>query len=150
MLSSQFSLVMALYNGYLLFASNGSNWGNLFFAEAAVQRCSQEKAFWKYVANLLENTCACRNAISIKLLCNFVEITLRHGCSPVNLLHIFRTTFLRNTSGQLLLTLGTLSFSFSFEKILIHSSFSSLFLILDVDLKNHSFSYGYILKQIRW
>ena len=22
---------------------------------------------------------------------NFIEITLRHGCSPVNLLHIFRT-----------------------------------------------------------
>ena len=34
---------------------------------------------------------------------NFFEITLRHGCSPVNLLHIFRTLFLKNTSGQLLL-----------------------------------------------
>ena len=32
----------------------------------------------------------CRSVISIKLLCNFIEITLRHGCSPVNLLHIFR------------------------------------------------------------
>ena len=32
----------------------------------------------------------CRSAISIKLLCNFIEIALRHGCSPVNLLHIFR------------------------------------------------------------
>ena len=39
--------------------------------------------------------------ISIKLLCNFVEISLRHGCSPVNLLHIFRTNFTRNTSGRL-------------------------------------------------
>ena len=28
--------------------------------------------------------------ISIKLLCNFTEITLRPGCSPVNMLHIFR------------------------------------------------------------
>ena len=35
--------------------------------------------------------------------CNFIEITLRHGCSPVNLLHIFGTTFLKNTSGWLLL-----------------------------------------------
>ena len=26
---------------------------------------------------------------------NFIEITLRHGCSPVNLLHIFRTPFLK-------------------------------------------------------
>ena len=28
----------------------------------------------------------CRRTISIKLLCNFIEIALRHGCSPVNLL----------------------------------------------------------------
>ena len=28
---------------------------------------------------------------------------LRHGCSPINLLHIFRTPFPRNTSGRLLL-----------------------------------------------
>ena len=24
---------------------------------------------------------------------NFIEIALRHGCSPVNLLHVFRCTF---------------------------------------------------------
>ena len=29
----------------------------------------------------------CRSAISIKLLCNFIEITRRHGCFPANLLH---------------------------------------------------------------
>ena len=45
----------------------------------------------------------CRSVISIKLLCNFIEITLRHGCSPVNLPHVFRTPFLKNTSGWLLL-----------------------------------------------
>ena len=33
----------------------------------------------------------CRSVISIKSLCNFIEITLLRGCSPVNLLHIFRT-----------------------------------------------------------
>ena len=38
-----------------------------------------------------------------KLQSNFIEIALRHGCSPVNLLHIFRTPFPRNTSGWLLL-----------------------------------------------
>ena len=32
-----------------------------------------------------------------------IEITLRHGCSPENLLHIFRTPFYKNTSGRLLL-----------------------------------------------
>ena len=45
----------------------------------------------------------CRSAISIKLLCNFIEIALWHGCSPVNLPHIFRITFLKNTAGRLLL-----------------------------------------------
>ena len=34
---------------------------------------------------------------------NFIEIALRHGCSPANLLHIFSTPFLKNTSGRLLL-----------------------------------------------
>ena len=36
------------------------------------------------------------------LLGNFIEITLRHGCSPVNLLYIFRTPCPRNTSEWLL------------------------------------------------
>ena len=29
----------------------------------------------------------------MQLLCNFIEITLRHGYSPVNLMHIFRSNF---------------------------------------------------------
>ena len=29
---------------------------------------------------------------------NFIEIAFLQGCSPLNLLHIFRTTFLRKTS----------------------------------------------------
>ena len=39
----------------------------------------------------------CRSVILIKLQSNFIEITLRHGCPPVNLLHIFRTPFPENT-----------------------------------------------------
>ena len=45
----------------------------------------------------------CRSVISIRLLCNFIETALRHGCSPVNLLQIFRTAFAKNTPGWLLL-----------------------------------------------
>ena len=45
------------------------------------------------------------SVISIKLQSNFIEITLRHGCPPANLLHIFKTIFPRNTSGWLLLDL---------------------------------------------
>ena len=40
---------------------------------------------------------------------NFIEITPRHGCSPVNSLHIFRTPFSKNTSGWLLLSVTTLT-----------------------------------------
>ena len=44
----------------------------------------------------------CRSAISIKLLCSFIETALRYGCSE-NLLHVFRTPFLEKTSEGLLL-----------------------------------------------
>ena len=50
----------------------------------------------------------CRSVISIKFLCNFIEIALRHECSPVNLLHIFRPPFHKNTSGWLHLHINTL------------------------------------------
>ena len=40
----------------------------------------------------------CRSVIYIKLQSNFIEIKLRHGCSSVNLLHIFRTPFLGTNS----------------------------------------------------
>ena len=43
-------------------------------------------------------------------LCNFIEIALRHGYSPVNLLHIFRTPCLKNTSGWLLLEMVRICF----------------------------------------
>ena len=43
------------------------------------------------------------STISIKLQSNFIEIELRHGYSPVNLVHISRTPFPKNTSGRLLL-----------------------------------------------
>ena len=44
----------------------------------------------------------CQSLISIKLLCSFIEIAFRHGWSPVNLLHVFRTTFPKNSSCWLL------------------------------------------------
>ena len=58
------------------------------------------------------------------MLCNFIEITLRHGCFPVNLLHIFRPPFLENMSVWLLLDFKFLTrfseislLSFSFRHI---------------------------------
>ena len=45
----------------------------------------------------------CRSAISTKLQSNFIEITLQHGRSPVNLQHVFKAPFYKNISGGLLL-----------------------------------------------
>ena len=58
-----------------------------------------------------------RRVISIKFLYNFIEITLWHGCSPVNLLHIFRTPFPKNTSGGLLLLILKLTCHNIFDKL---------------------------------
>ena len=55
------------------------------------------------VSNKFTGEHPCRNAISIKLQSNFIEIALRHGYSPVNLRHIFGAIFPKNTSGWLLL-----------------------------------------------
>ena len=45
-----------------------------------------------------------QSAISMKLLSNFIEIAFRHGCPPVNLLHIFGTPIPKNTSEGLFLS----------------------------------------------
>ena len=70
--------------------------------EAATRRCSYKKCVLK-ICRKFTGENPCRSVISIKLQSNFIEITLRHGCSPVNLLHIFRTSFAKNTSGRQLL-----------------------------------------------
>ena len=64
---------------------------------------SRPKVFlWKSVpkiSSIYTGKNPCQSAISIKMQSNFIEIALRHGCSPINLLHIFRTSFTKNTSG---------------------------------------------------
>ena len=41
-----------------------------------------------------------RSVISIKLLCDFIEITLRHRCSPVTLLLFLEHLLLRTSLGR--------------------------------------------------
>ena len=52
-----------------------------------------------------------------KVTCNFIEIKLRHGCSPVNLLHIFRAPFLKKTFVWLLLNVSSKRNQNNFNKI---------------------------------
>ena len=63
--------------------------------EANLQRCSEEKVFWKYVPNLQENTSV---EVALQLYWNYTS-------AWVNLLHILRTPFPQDTSGELLPTL---------------------------------------------
>ena len=74
----------------------------------------------------------CRSVISTNLFCNFTEITLRHGCSPVNLQHISRTHFYQNTSGGLLLDVsqGLRYTSAMSESVLFH------YLKKDIQIQN--------------
>ena len=43
-------------------------------------------------------------ALAVALQSKFIEITLRHGCPPVYLMHVFRKLFTKNSYGGLLLT----------------------------------------------
>ena len=74
-------------------------------SEKATNRSSLPEVFLRKgvlkISSKFTGEYSCRIAISIKLLCNCIEMTLRYGCSPVNLLHIFRVPFPRNTSGWL-------------------------------------------------
>ena len=68
---------------------------------------------------------SCWSAISIKLLCNFIEIPFWHGCSPVNLLQISRTTFCMNAYGGLLVSV-----------IFFYTQLSSPWVIMRMKLTN--------------
>ena len=45
----------------------------------------------------------CRSVISIKLICNFIEITVWHEYCPENNLRICRAPFYQNSSGEVFL-----------------------------------------------
>ena len=80
----------------------GSSLSEVFLGKGVLKICS------KFAGEHL-----CWSVISIKLLCNSIKITLRHGCYLVNFLHIFRTPFSKNTPGGLLLDALT---TFSLKK----------------------------------
>ena len=68
---------------------------------------THQKQPWRSV---LMKSCPENMRVAVQL----IEITLRHGCSPVNLLHCFWALFPKNASGGLLLTLHALRTLFDF------------------------------------
>ena len=88
-------------------------------SETTVQRCSQKNVFWKYAANLQENTHTSQLYWNHTL--TWVFSCIRHGCSLVNLLH---------TSGRLLLPSA-----FSFKlRIIVLNAFPNILLFVFVQL----------------
>ena len=70
----------------------------------------------------------CRSEITIKLQINFAEITLRYICSPVSLLHIFRTPVPKKTFAGLLLKgnnclKGSNEDNYIMNELKVHSKF---------------------------
>ena len=70
--------------------------------------------------------------ISIKLQSNFIEITLWHGYSPVNLLHIFRTPFPNNVPKGQFLYNDTIQFH------PFHANFPFLYLLFFKNWKKYT------------
>ena len=108
---------------YAEFAEGSMNWIILFLKTSGISglcsdeyrfRSSRTEVFLKKGVLKICSKCTgkhpCRSVISIKLQSNFIEITLRHGCCPVNLVHIFRTSFVKNISGWLLLSVVLFKF----------------------------------------
>ena len=89
----------------------------------------------------------CRSVISINLLFNFIEIAFWHACSLkshfrigvalLNLQHIFRTPFPKNTSGRLLLYRSKILY---IDKFLNHNLLKFKTLCLKVSVKKYVFA----------
>ena len=98
---------------FFLLNSSRSSPPEVFLGKGVLKICS------KFTGEQL-----CQSVISIKLLCNFIESTLWYRCSPVNLLHIFRTPVPKNTSRGLIQEEVSLNWFYIF--------FLHLFTILNV------------------
>ena len=97
-----------------------------------------------------EHPWPCRSMISIKFLCNVIEITLWRGFSPVNFLHLFRTPFSKNISGRLLLHLIETFENFPSIDTRKHFLGLQLFGFLYISfIKMSFFSYIYVLFLIK-
>ena len=78
--------------------SEGGSEGNM----SSTPDIFSEKCFSK-ICSKVKREYQFQVAISIKLESNFIKVRLQHGCCAVNLLHISRGTFPKNTFGRLLL-----------------------------------------------
>ena len=81
-----------------------------------------------------------RKRCSENLQSNFIEITLRHGCSPVNLLYISKTPFPKSTSDRLMLVL---QFNYFTVRNIFHIQ---ILVIFSFSQEKHSFTLLFYIK----
>ena len=98
----------------------------MFLRKAVLRKCS------KFTGER-----PCQSDISIELLCNFIEIAFQHGCFPVNLLHFFRKSFLKNTSGRLLLKIISDESTATVNQYYTSKTFKKLILDLKETVKKY-------------
>ena len=55
-----------------------------------------------------------------KVASSFIEITLRHGCSPVNLPHSFRTPFTKTAASANMLLLNVITSYYVLSRLRHH------------------------------
>ena len=87
------------------FCKLNESWYQICAWILSIKRCFLKKVSYR----------VCQKSIAQKIWkyvqSNFIKITLRHECSPVNLLHIFRASVFNNISGRLLLDQRLLVYS---------------------------------------
>ena len=116
----QWLLLLIQRRPSMTFIECNLNWTSLFW----VLIVSHNSLFYFYfldMAFLME-----------MLLSKFIEITLRHGCSPVNLLHVFRTLFSKNASGWLLLLQESRGLINFWDKRVLYICSARIQLLLDL------------------
>ena len=76
------------------FCKLNESWYQICAWILSIKRCFLKKVSYR----------VCQKSIAQKIWkyvqSNFIKITLRHECSPVNLLHIFRASVFNNISGR--------------------------------------------------
>ena len=111
---------------------------NVFLEKGVLKICSKFTEEHSY-----------QSVISKQLPCNFIEITLCHGCSPANVLHILRTPFTKNTSGCLLQNCEKVSLQIIINLNWSEEKDSCNMTIMLSQIQTKDFSY-YSLRKAKW
>ena len=102
-------VVKCLMNNFVCVLSSFVTTCVALYFQKQPPRCVLSKRCSKNMQQIYRGTLLSK--CDFNLQSNFIEITLRHGRSPVILLHIFKIPFSKSTSGWLLLYFNPVSAS---------------------------------------